>query len=58
MKEFWASGNNKIIIARKKDTDAIVGYAIFSVCDLQDPRFGKKWFPSVYLMRIGVRLNC
>ena len=57
MKEFYKSAVNKIIIARKKDTKAIVGYAIFSVCDMVDARFGKKPLPSVYLLRIGVRIN-
>lgn len=58
MKEFWKSTNNKILVARKKDTQAIVGYAIFSDCDLLDTRFGpKKRIPSVYLLRIGVRIN-
>lgn len=57
MKEFWRSMNNKILVARKKDTGSIVGYAIFSVCDLKDPRFGKNRVPSVYLLRIGVRSN-
>lgn len=57
MKEFWGSQNNKILIARKKNTQAIVGYAIFSVCDLKDLRFGKNRIPSVYLLRIGVRIN-
>jgi len=41
MKEFWKSPNNKIIIARKSNTKAIVGYAIFSVSDPKDLRFGK-----------------
>ena len=57
MKEFWHSANNKILVARKRDSRAIVGYAIFSVCDLKDPRFGKKRVPSVYLLRIAVRIN-
>ena len=57
MKEFWHSANNKILVARKRDTQAIVGYAIFSVCDLKDERFGNKRIPSVYLIRIGVRIN-
>lgn len=58
MKAFWESENNKILIARKQDTQAIVGYAIFSVCDLKDQRFGKnKRIPSVYLLRIGVRIK-
>ena len=34
-----------------------MGYSIFSVCDLKDPRFGKNRIPSVYLLRIGVRIN-
>jgi ribosomal protein S18 acetylase RimI-like enzyme len=57
MKEFWQSVNNKILVARKKDTQSIVGYAIFSVSDSQDSRFGKKRINSVYLLRIGVRIN-
>lgn len=59
MKQFWQSANNRIIVAKKADTGAIVGYAIFSVADVKDQRFGKKKFiDSVYLLRIGVRLNC
>lgn len=57
MKEFWGSINNRILIARKQDTQAIVGYAIYSECDLKDTRFGKKRIPSIYLLRIGVRIN-
>ena len=57
MKDFYGSMNNRIIVARKQDTQAIVGYAIFSECDLKDARFGKKRIPSVYLLRIGVRIN-
>ena len=58
MKQFWQSANNKILIAKKRDTGAIVGYAIFSVADPKDARFGNKRIPGVYLLRIGVRLNC
>jgi hypothetical protein len=58
MKEFWNSAYNKILVAKKKDTDAIVGYAIFSDCELKDERFNNKRIPSVYLLRIGVRLKC
>jgi ribosomal protein S18 acetylase RimI-like enzyme len=59
MRAFWESNSNKILIARKKDTQAIVGYGIFSDCDLTDQRFGKKKrIPSVYLLRIGVRMQC
>jgi ribosomal protein S18 acetylase RimI-like enzyme len=57
MKEFWNSPNNKILLARKSDTKSIVGYAIFSVCELKDPRLGNKRNNSVYLLRIGVRIN-
>lgn len=59
MRSFWESENNKILVARKKDTQAIVGYAIFSVADLKDERFGRnKRIPGVYLLRIGVRFKC
>jgi ribosomal protein S18 acetylase RimI-like enzyme len=34
-----------------------VGYAIFSVCELKDSRIGNKRIDSVYLLRIGVRIN-
>ena len=34
-----------------------MGYAIFSVCELRDPRLGNKRNNSVYLLRIGVRIN-
>lgn len=57
MKEFWKSNNTKIIVAKKKNTGAIIGYAIFSVNDTRDPRFGKKWIKMCYLMRIAVRKN-
>jgi hypothetical protein len=39
MKEFWNSPNTKILLARKSDTKAILGYAIFSVCEMKDCRF-------------------
>jgi len=59
MKQFWQSPNNKILIARKVDTQAIVGYAIISISDPKEPRIGKnKRIPQVYLLRIGVRVNC
>lgn len=59
MKQFWQSVNNKIIVAKKRDTGAVVGYAIFQVADPIDKRFGnKKRIPALYLVRIGVRLNC
>ena len=58
MKQFWQSANNKILVAKKRDTGAIVGYAIFSVADPKDVRFGNKRIPDVYLLRIGVRINC
>jgi ribosomal protein S18 acetylase RimI-like enzyme len=57
MRSFWESQNNMILVARKKDTQAIVGYSIFSCYDSKDPRFGKKRIPCIYLLRIGVRMN-
>ena len=33
VKTFWKSNVNKIIVARKKDAQAIVGYAAFLVQD-------------------------
>jgi ribosomal protein S18 acetylase RimI-like enzyme len=57
MKQFWNSPNNKILLAKKSDTQAIVGYAIFSVSEIKDARLGNKRIPSVYLLRIGVRIN-
>jgi len=58
MKQFWQSPNNKILIARKVDTQAIIGYAIISISDPKEPRLGKnKRVPQVYLLRIGVRIN-
>ena len=56
MKEFWKSNNNKILVARKKETHSIIGYAIFTVNDPKDARFGKR-VDSCYLLRIGVRIN-
>lgn len=44
LKSFWKSSGNKIIVARKCDTQSIVGYA----CYLEDNK-------ACYLMRIGVR---
>ena len=39
--EFWESQNNQIIVARKKSSQAVVGYAIYSVNEAQkDLRFG------------------
>ena len=68
MKTFWRSNVNKIIVARKKDTDAIVGYAAFLVQEptkeyVQRQRVlqGKhhvKLPQGSYLMRIGVRERC
>ena len=68
IKTFWKSNVNKIIVARKKDTQAIVGYAAFLV---QEPskeyiqkqrKLQKKHHIKVpqgsYLMRIGVRARC
>ena len=58
MREFWHSVNYKIIIARNIETQTIQGYAIFSDYDLKEDRFGKKFVPSVYLHRIGVKRTC
>ena len=58
MKEFWKSQNNRILVAKKRDTQAIVGYAIITVGDARDARFGNKRVPAVYLLRIAVRANC
>ena len=44
MKQFWKSANNKILAAKKRDTGSIVGYALFSVNDCKDARFGIKEF--------------
>lgn len=55
IKELWRSVNNKFIVAKKKSTGAILGYAIFSDNDIRDARFGKKWIKSCYLHRIAVR---
>lgn len=57
MKEFWNSQNNKILIARKKDTQAIIGYAIFANYEQKDERMNNKRIPTVYLMRIAVRVG-
>lgn len=57
MKEFWRSPNAKIIVAKKRATGAILGYAIFTDNDTRDPRFGKNWIKMCYLMRIAVRKN-
>jgi len=58
MKQFWQSPNNKVLIARKEDTQAIVGYAIICISDPKEPRLGKnKRIQQVYLLRIGVRVN-
>lgn len=68
IKTFWKSNVNKIIVAKKKDTQAIVGYAAFIVEDaskeyIQKQRqLQKKHHVNVpqgsYLMRIGVRARC
>jgi hypothetical protein len=47
LKSFWRSHSNKIIVAKKSDTNAIVGYACFLELD-----------GGCYLMRIGVRSKC
>ena len=57
MKQFWGSANTKILVAKKRDSGAILAYAVFSAGDTKDSRFGKKWIKSCYLLRIAVRLN-
>ena len=47
LKSFWKSPSNKIVVARKCDTQSIVGYACFLEMD-----------GGCYLMRIGVRTKC
>lgn len=47
LKSFWKSQSNKIIVARKIDTQSIVGYACYLEMD-----------GGCYLMRIGVRAKC
>eukprot|EP00347_Sterkiella_histriomuscorum_P010588 403375701 len=47
LKSFWKSAANKIILARKSDTQSIVGYACYLEMD-----------GGCYLMRIGVRSKC
>ena len=47
LKTFWKSPANKIVVARKSDTQSIVGYACFLETD-----------GACYLMRIGVRGKC
>ena len=49
VRTFWQSQMNKIVVARKADTGAIVGYAAFL-----PTREGK----GSYLMRIAVRPRC
>ena len=49
VRTFWQSQMNKIVVARKTDTGAIVGYAAFL-----PTREGK----GSYLMRIAVRPRC
>ena len=71
MKTFWKSDVNKMIMAKKKDTQAIVGYAAFLVQDppkkemqrqIQEQRRAgvkkPKTTQGCYLMRIGVKALC
>ena len=68
VKTFMKSNVNKIIVARKKDTRAIVGYAAILVEDAskeyvaKQRKIQKKHNIQVpkgcYLMRIGVRARC
>ena len=47
LKTFWKSDGNKIVLARKSNTKAIVGYACYSNLE-----------GGCYLMRIAVKTNC
>lgn len=68
VKTFWKSQVNKIIVARKSDTQAIVGYAAFLVQEPSKEYVAKqrklqrkhniKVPMGAYLMRIGVRARC
>ena len=49
VKTIWKSHVNRLVIARKSDTHAIVGYAAY----LSNERDN-----SIYLMRIAVRAKC
>lgn len=51
LKTFWNSPECKLVIARKADTQSIVGYACFQ----EDAKAAKN---GGYLMRIGVRSKC
>lgn len=71
MKTFWKSEVNKMIVAKKADTQAIVGYAAFLVQDppkkemqrqIQEQRKAgikkPKTTQGCYLMRIAVNSKC
>jgi len=71
VKRFWNSSVNKLIVAKKHDTQAIVGYAAFHVQDPARAIMQKqineqkkagikkpKTTQGCYLMRIGVRALC
>ena len=53
LKVIWKSKVNKLVVARKADTHAIVGYSAFLI---REPN--KKQPGEVYLMRIAVRAKC
>ena len=57
MKLFWQSANNRILVARKRDTQSIVGYCIYSLNENKDKRFNNKRMNGLYLLRIGVRIK-
>ena len=71
MKTFWKSEVNKMIVAKKADTQAIVGYAAFLMQDpskkemqrqIQEQRKAgikkPKTTQGCYLMRIAVNSKC
>lgn len=68
IKTFWSSSVNKIIVAKKPETQAIVGYAAFLPQEpskeyvqklrKQQRKHNVKVPQGSYLMRIGVRACC
>jgi ribosomal protein S18 acetylase RimI-like enzyme len=65
VRNLWKSQVNRIIVARKTDTQSIVGYAAFLIRDSDEKATRNKKQKSAepqakgsYLMRIGVRARC
>lgn len=53
---FWNSRTNRIVVAKRVGTGAILGYAIFTIGDVTDERFGKQRIKTCYLQRMAVRV--